>query len=148
MRTWLARAWYEVRWWWWFLFTGKWPVELYNAAFHVDAESRRLVIDRAEARHDVTEPQFRGTYPHRKTPVRPFVPGMTLAPGESTDIPFDLAEVLRPQVIQAINDGRSKLEMRQRPVIQNGTHYESQVDVFVDGVLVATMHLGYDGEQK
>lgn len=61
----IGRIIYEVRWWRWFL-SGRWSTETLYGRNWLDKESRRLIIDRYEREHDAREPQYRGTYPHRR----------------------------------------------------------------------------------
>ena len=61
-----ARFIYEIRWWKWFL-TPAWDFKsLYFGPSLPDRESRHMMIDRYERQHADREPQFMGTYPHRK----------------------------------------------------------------------------------
>jgi hypothetical protein len=59
MRRFLARVRYEIRWLKW-LFSGPNPGEA--VINKVDLRSYEIMLDR----HDAREPDFHGTYPHRK----------------------------------------------------------------------------------
>lgn len=61
-----ARFWYEVRWLVWFLRSPSLAKTAYALPDEKDRRLRRLINDGLADEHDAREPQFRGTYPHRK----------------------------------------------------------------------------------
>ena len=63
-----------------------------------------------------------------KRPAKPFVPGMTLKPGETAELPFQL-----PTELQALVDSGLELEFRQGPVIKCWHDYLSDVAIIIGG---------------
>jgi hypothetical protein len=122
---------------------------LYCGPWRLDKESRRLIIERIEREKAEREPMFRGGYPHRAHASvefgpssgdarRPFLQGMTLAPGESVSLDFVLPDILPDDVLREAMAGRKQVEIRRGMTYPDGDgRFHTDHDVLVDGVVAA-----------